>query len=62
MIDSRVKLAVALNRAMSHKDVIRHPILTDLAELIDNAGRGELLDDMPERQGEAGFAPTCRHV
>ena len=59
---SAVKLAVALNRAVSHKDVIAHPILTDLAELIDNAGRRELLDDTPERQGGAGFAATCRHV
>jgi hypothetical protein len=30
-----VKLAVALDRAVSLKDVVRHPVLTDLAALID---------------------------
>jgi amino acid adenylation domain-containing protein len=33
---SAVKLAITLNRALSLKDIIRHPILTDQAKLIDN--------------------------
>ena len=37
---SAVKLAIALDRAVSHEDLARHPILADLAMLIDGrAGR-----------------------
>jgi amino acid adenylation domain-containing protein len=32
---SAVRLAVALDRAVSHKDVAQHPVLADLAALID---------------------------
>ena len=32
---SAVKLAIALDRAVSLKDVTRHPVLADLAELVD---------------------------
>jgi amino acid adenylation domain-containing protein len=32
---SAVRLAVALNRAVSHEDVTRHPVLADLARLVD---------------------------
>ncbi|NEC89999.1 amino acid adenylation domain-containing protein [Streptomyces sp. SID12501] len=32
---SAVRLAIALNRAITLKDVIRHPVLADLAELLD---------------------------
>ncbi|NEA68395.1 amino acid adenylation domain-containing protein [Streptomyces sp. SID12488] len=32
---SAVRLAIALNRAIALKDVIRHPVLADLAELLD---------------------------
>jgi hypothetical protein len=37
---SAVRLAIILNRAVSIKDVISHPILADLARLIDS--RSEL--------------------
>lgn len=33
---SAVKLAVALDRAVSLKDITAHPVLTDLAALVDN--------------------------
>ncbi len=36
---SAVKLAIALDRAVSLKDITRHPVLADLADLVD--GRGE---------------------
>ncbi|MFF4747600.1 phosphopantetheine-binding protein, partial [Streptomyces sp. NPDC001268] len=32
---SAVKLAIALDRAVTLKDVTRHPVLTDLAALLD---------------------------
>jgi hypothetical protein len=32
---SAVKLAIALDRAVSHRDVSQHPILADLAELVE---------------------------
>jgi len=35
-----VRLAIALDRAVSLKDLMEHPTLTDLASLID--GRSEL--------------------
>jgi len=31
---SAVKLAVALNRAVSLKDIVAHPVLVDMAELV----------------------------
>ncbi|WP_180685484.1 non-ribosomal peptide synthetase [Streptomyces gossypiisoli] len=34
---SAVKLAITLDRAVSLKDVIRHPVLTDLARFLDDA-------------------------
>ena len=34
-----MKLAIALDRAVSLKDITRHPVLADLAALID--GRSE---------------------
>ncbi|MFJ6949703.1 amino acid adenylation domain-containing protein, partial [Streptomyces wuyuanensis] len=34
---SAVKLAIALDRAVTLKDVTRHPVLTDLAALLDNS-------------------------
>jgi hypothetical protein len=30
-----VQLAIALDRAVTHKDVIDHPVLADLAGVID---------------------------
>ena len=38
---SAVKLAVALDRAVSLADITRHPVLADLAELIDGAQPSE---------------------
>ncbi|MET8299053.1 amino acid adenylation domain-containing protein [Streptomyces sp. NPDC006678] len=39
---SAVKLAVALNRAVSLKDVARHPVLADLAALVDGRHTSEV--------------------
>ena len=36
---SAVRLAIALDRAVSLKDVIRHPVLADLAALLDDRTR-----------------------
>ena len=54
---SAVKLAVALDRAVSLKDVIRHPVLADLAELID-AGQPQRCSAVPTRR-QCRTAPTC---
>jgi phosphopantetheine binding protein len=54
---SAVKLAVALNRVVSLKDVIRHPVLAELAELIDS--RQAPID---EPDGDRSFAVTCRYA
>jgi N-(2-amino-2-carboxyethyl)-L-glutamate synthase len=35
---SAVKLAITLDRAVSLKELIRHPVLADLAELVESAG------------------------
>ena len=45
---SAVKLAIALDRAVSLKDLTRHPVLADLAALIDGKGkpRGGLLQTL----------------
>jgi hypothetical protein len=40
---SAVKLAIALNRAVSLKDIVEHPILADLAELLHRGHVTELL-------------------
>jgi amino acid adenylation domain-containing protein len=37
---SAVQLAIALDRAVSHKDVIEHPVLADLAGVIDGQSAG----------------------
>jgi glycine cleavage system regulatory protein len=52
-----VKLAVALNRVVSLKDVIRHPVLAELAELIDS--RQAPIEDL---DSERSFAVTCRYA
>jgi hypothetical protein len=46
-----VKLAVALDRVVSLKDVIRHPVLADLAALIDS-----------RPTGDRGLALSARHT
>ncbi len=55
---SAVKLAVALNRVVSLKDVIQHPVLADLAELVDSrpAPTEEPADD------GRNLAVSCRHA
>jgi Phosphopantetheine attachment site len=47
-----VELAIALDRAVTHRDVTRHPILADLARLID--GRSERLEESVHLIGSAG--------
>jgi amino acid adenylation domain-containing protein len=53
---SAVKLAIALDRAVSLKDVTRHPVLADMAALVDGRStrRGGLLQSL----SEAGNAPV----
>ncbi|MFJ4805381.1 non-ribosomal peptide synthetase [Streptomyces murinus] len=56
-----VKLSIALERAVSLKDITRHPVLADLAALLDGATRqhGELLQPLAEGSGAAGGALVC---
>ncbi|MGZ4618664.1 MAG: non-ribosomal peptide synthetase, partial [Frankiaceae bacterium] len=54
---SAVKLAITLDRAVSLKDLLRHPILTDLASLVDGKteSRAGLLQPLSESaEGQAG--------
>ncbi|MEU5595109.1 amino acid adenylation domain-containing protein [Streptomyces sp. NPDC020298] len=57
---SAVKLTIALDRAVSLKDITRHPVLADLAALLDGSARQrpELLQPL----SEAGGAPDCALV
>ncbi len=55
---SAVKLAVALDRVVSLKDVIAHPALAELAELVDS--RSVSIEEPSD--GERSFALTCRHA
>jgi amino acid adenylation domain-containing protein len=50
---SAVKLAINLDRAVSHLDITRHPILTDLAGLLDGRPkrRPELADTPSDPEG-----------
>ncbi|MEU6553443.1 amino acid adenylation domain-containing protein [Streptomyces sp. NPDC046915] len=54
---SAVKLTIALDRAVSLKDITRHPVLSDLAALLDGTSRQrpELLQSL----SEGGGAPDC---
>ena len=58
---SAVKLAINLDRAVSLKDLIRHPILADLAGLVD--GRSErqsgLLQSLSDPDGGQAAALVC---
>ncbi|MEU3413456.1 amino acid adenylation domain-containing protein [Streptomyces sp. NPDC006658] len=56
-----VKLSVALDRAVSLKDITRHPVLADLAALLDGAGRSrpELLQPLSEADGTLDGALVC---
>ncbi|MEU3953005.1 amino acid adenylation domain-containing protein [Streptomyces achromogenes] len=56
-----VKLSVALDRAVSLKDITRHPVLADLAAVLDGAGRSrpELLQPLSEPDGAPESALVC---
>ncbi|MGW3626148.1 non-ribosomal peptide synthetase [Streptomyces sp. NPDC000880] len=51
---SAVKLAITLDRAVTLKDVTRHPVLADLAELVD--GRSERRSGLPQSLSESDRA------
>ncbi|MGW3207611.1 non-ribosomal peptide synthetase [Streptomyces sp. NPDC001135] len=55
-----VKLSIALDRAVSLKDITRHPVLADLAALLDGTARRrpELLQPLTTADG----APECALV
>ncbi|POX60718.1 non-ribosomal peptide synthetase [Streptomyces sp. Ru62] len=57
---SAVKLSIALDRAVSLRDITRHPVLADLARLLDGAARQrpELLQPLSDSDG----APECALV
>ncbi|MER5177304.1 amino acid adenylation domain-containing protein [Streptomyces sp. NPDC002896] len=58
---SAVKLAITLDRAVSLKDVTRHPVLADLAALVDGRSerRSGLLQSLSEPDGTPAGALVC---
>ncbi|MDX3237362.1 amino acid adenylation domain-containing protein [Streptomyces sp. ME03-5709C] len=58
---SAVRLAILLDRAISLKDVTAHPVLADLAEVVDGrtARRPGLLQALSEPDGEPHGALVC---
>ena len=58
---SAVKLAIDLDRAVSLKDVTRHPVLADLAALVDGRSerRAGLLQSLSESDGAQAGALVC---
>jgi amino acid adenylation domain-containing protein len=58
---SAVKLAITLDRAVSLKDLIRHPVLADLAGLVDGKSkrRSGLLQSLSEPDGARAGALVC---
>ncbi|MEW2133776.1 amino acid adenylation domain-containing protein [Streptomyces sp. NPDC005435] len=63
-----VKLTIALDRAVSLKDITRHPVLADLAALLDGTtgprtdttgSRGELLQPLSEPAGTPESTLAC---
>ncbi len=56
-----VKLAVTLDRAVSLKELTRHPVLADMAGLIDGKSerRDGLLQCLSEPDAQAGARPTA---
>ncbi|MFE3636699.1 amino acid adenylation domain-containing protein [Streptomyces sp. NPDC059168] len=56
-----VRLTIALDRAVSLKDITRHPVLADLAVLLDGAGRqpAELLQPLSRAAGSGECALVC---
>ena len=58
---SAVRLAVTLDRAVSLKDITRHPVLADLAGLVDGRSerRAGLLQSLSEPDGRPAGALVC---
>ncbi len=58
---SAVKVAIALDRTVSLKDLTRHPVLADLAEVIErrSAPRPELLQSLSSPERPAAAALVC---
>ncbi|MFI5688073.1 amino acid adenylation domain-containing protein [Streptomyces sp. NPDC051636] len=58
---SAVKLTIALDRAVSLKDITRHPVLADLAALLDGTARQrpELLQPLSEADGVPDRVLVC---
>ncbi|MFE7705069.1 amino acid adenylation domain-containing protein [Streptomyces sp. NPDC057486] len=61
---SAVKLAITLDRAVSLKDVTRHPVLADLAGLVDGrsalrSGHSGLIQSLSESDGTRTAALVC---
>jgi amino acid adenylation domain-containing protein len=58
---SAVKLVIALDRAVSLKEVTRHPVLADLARLVDGRSerRSGLLQSLSESDGAQTGALVC---
>ncbi|GAB7064578.1 amino acid adenylation domain-containing protein [Streptomyces mexicanus] len=58
---SAVKLTIALDRAVSLKDITRHPVLADLAALLDGTAgrRPELLQPLARPRGTAQCTLVC---
>jgi surfactin synthase thioesterase subunit len=59
---SAVRLTIALDRAVSLKDITRHPVLADLAALLDGAAapqRPELLQPLSQPDGVPEVALVC---
>jgi amino acid adenylation domain-containing protein len=58
---SAVKLAITLDRAVSLKEVTAHPILADLAGVVDGRsnGKAELLQSLSESDGAQTGALVC---
>ena len=58
---SAVRLAITLDRAVSLKDVTRHPVLADLAGLVDGRSErpGGLLQALSEPAGRPAGALVC---
>ncbi|MFI9803654.1 amino acid adenylation domain-containing protein [Streptomyces sp. NPDC052301] len=56
-----VRLTIALDRAVSLKDITRHPVLADLAALLDGAARQrpELLQPLSQPDGEPQCTLVC---
>ncbi|MEU1403015.1 amino acid adenylation domain-containing protein [Streptomyces sp. NPDC005728] len=57
---SAVRLTIALDRAVSLKDITRHPVLADLAALLDGTRRQQ--PDLLQPLSQVGRTPECTLV